>query len=87
MHIFEKVSEILSELSGIEILCLEQELQTDLGFDSLQMVILLIALEDIFEEILGFQVGMGAVMICQKLAGGFAAIGNFVHFNSLFLCE
>ena len=52
MHIFEKVSEILSELSGIEILCLEQELQTDLGFDSLQMVTLLMMLEETFQIVL-----------------------------------
>ena len=44
MEIFDKVCVILSELSGMETICLEHELQSDLGLDSLQMVTLLIFL-------------------------------------------
>ena len=49
MEIFDKVCVILSELSGMETICLEQELQGDLGLDSLQMVTLLMMLEDNFQ--------------------------------------
>ena len=35
MEFFDKVCVILSELSGIEMICLEHELQSDLGLDSL----------------------------------------------------
>ena len=49
MEIFDKVCVILSELSGIETICLESELQSDLGFDSLQMVTLLLMLEENFQ--------------------------------------
>lgn len=49
MVIFDKVSVILSDLSGIKIICLEQELQSDLGLDSLQMVTLLVMLEESFQ--------------------------------------
>lgn len=52
MEIFAKVCAILSELNGKEPICLEQELQSDLGLDSLQMVTLLIMLEDNFGIIL-----------------------------------
>ena len=48
MEFFEKVCVILSELSGIETICLEHELQSDLGLDSLQMVTLLMMLEENF---------------------------------------
>ena len=48
MEFFDKVCVILSELSGIETICLEHELQSDLGLDSLQMVTLLIMLEENF---------------------------------------
>ena len=43
-----KIIEILTEL-GAENITLTSELRDALGLDSLQMVILLIALEDIFE--------------------------------------
>lgn len=52
MEIFDKVTPILSELSGIETICCEHELQADLGLDSLQMVTLLIMLEDEFGIVL-----------------------------------
>ena len=49
MKIFDKVYVILSELSGTETICLEYELQSDLGLDSLQMVMLLMMLEENFQ--------------------------------------
>ncbi|MBE6604924.1 MAG: acyl carrier protein [Ruminococcaceae bacterium] len=49
MEIFNKVCVILSELSGTETICLEHELQSDLGLDSLQMVMLLMMLEESFQ--------------------------------------
>ncbi len=49
MKIFNKVCVILSELSSMETICLEQELQSDLGLDSLQMVTLLMILEENFQ--------------------------------------
>ena len=52
MNIFNKVTVILSELSGMETICLEHELQNDLGLDSLQMVTLLIMLEENFQIVL-----------------------------------
>ena len=52
MEIFDKVCVILSELSGIETICLEHELQSDLGLDSLKMVTLLIMLEESFQIVL-----------------------------------
>ena len=48
MEILDKVSVILSELSGTETICLDYKLQSDLGLDSLQMVTLLIMLEKSF---------------------------------------
>lgn len=52
METFDKVTEILSELSGKETVCLDHELQNDLGLDSLQMVTLLMMIEETFEIIL-----------------------------------
>ena len=52
MEIFDKVKGILSELNGAEDITPEQELQKDLGLDSLQMVTLLLLLEENFEIIL-----------------------------------
>ena len=52
MEIFDKVKAILSELNGAEDITPEQELQKDLGLDSLQMVTLLLLLEENFEIIL-----------------------------------
>ena len=49
MKIFDKVYVILSELSGTETICLEHELQSNLGLDSLQMVMLLMMLEENFQ--------------------------------------
>ena len=49
MEVFDKVKMILSELSGMELICLEHTLQSDLGFDSLQMVTLLMILEENFQ--------------------------------------
>lgn len=48
MDIHDKVIRILSGLSGTEDIRPEQELQKDLGLDSLQMVTLLVMLEDEF---------------------------------------
>ena len=52
MEISNTVTLILSELSGTENICLEHELQNDLGLDSFQMVVLLITLEDRFHIVL-----------------------------------
>ena len=52
MKIFDKVTTILSELSGMEIICLEQKLQGDLALDSLQLVTLLILIEENFQIVL-----------------------------------
>lgn len=52
MKIFDEVTIILSELSGIETISLEQELQSDLSLDSLQMVTLLMMLEENFQIVL-----------------------------------
>ena len=52
MEIFNKLTVILSELSGLETICLEHELQNDLGLDSLQMVTLLMMLEESFQIVL-----------------------------------
>lgn len=49
MESFDTVSEILSELSGVENIYAEQDLQLDLGLDSLQLVTLLIMLEENFQ--------------------------------------
>ena len=48
MKIFDKVAIILSELSGIDNICPEHELQNDLALDSLQMITLLMILEESF---------------------------------------
>jgi len=52
MEIIDKVIAVLSELSGAETICLEHELQGDLGLDSLQLVLLLMTLEDCFQIVL-----------------------------------
>lgn len=52
MVIFNKVTDILFEISGVENIRPEQELQNDLGLDSLQMVMLLMMLEDTFQIVL-----------------------------------
>lgn len=52
MKVFNKVTSILSELSGMETIHPEHELQGDLGLDSLQMVTLLMMLEEGFRIIL-----------------------------------
>ena len=52
MEITNKVKKILTEISGMEKICPENELQSDLGLDSLQMVTLLIMLEDNFSIVL-----------------------------------
>lgn len=44
----EKILKILFELSGIETIEEENELQSNLGLDSLNMVMLLMAIEDEF---------------------------------------
>jgi len=49
MEIFNKVTDILSELSNVEAISLENELQADIALDSLQMVTLLVMLEEAFE--------------------------------------
>ena len=48
MEIFDKVTAILSELSGMDNFSLEHQLQGDLTLDSIQMVTLLIMIEDCF---------------------------------------
>ena len=52
MEIFNMVTTVLSDLSGKESIRPENELQKDLGLDSLQMVTLLILLEENFKIIL-----------------------------------
>ncbi len=52
MMIFEKVSDILSELSGAEAVALKNRLRDDLTLDSLHMVMLLLELEDKFDIVL-----------------------------------
>lgn len=49
MEIFEKISEILCELSGIKEIKPEDNLKEDLALDSLSMVTLLLEIEEIFE--------------------------------------
>lgn len=49
MEIFDKVCIILSELSGTKTIGLGYKLQSDLGLDSLQMVMLLMMLEENFQ--------------------------------------
>ena len=49
MEIFEKISEILCELSGIKEIKPEDNLKEDLALDSLSMVTLLLEIEGIFE--------------------------------------
>lgn len=46
MEVFEKISGILSELSGIKEIKPEDNLKEDLALDSLSMVTLLIEIED-----------------------------------------
>lgn len=52
MKIFDKVSIVLTELSGIDNIFPEQKLQDDLALDSLQMVTLLMMLEENFQIVL-----------------------------------
>ena len=49
MNVYNRVENILKELSQKEVILPESELQNDLGFDSLLMVTLLIEIEDNFE--------------------------------------
>ena len=48
MKVREKISEILSELTGIDSINTDDALQEDLGLNSIQMVTLLIMIEDNF---------------------------------------
>lgn len=48
MKVREKISEILSELTGIDSVNTKDSLQEDLGLNSIQMVTLLIMIEDTF---------------------------------------
>lgn len=48
MEVFEKISGILSELSGIKEIKPEDNLKEDLALDSISMVALLIEIEDEF---------------------------------------
>ncbi|MBR4031264.1 MAG: hypothetical protein IKJ07_00850 [Clostridia bacterium] len=52
MEITNKVVVLLSDLCGTENICPDHMLQADLGFDSLQMVTLLVVLEDTFDIVL-----------------------------------
>lgn len=49
MEITNKVVVLLSDICGMENICPDHMLQNDLGFDSLQMVTLLMLLEENFE--------------------------------------
>lgn len=49
MEIFEKISEILCELSGIKEIKPEDDLKEDLALDSLSMVTLLLEIEETFD--------------------------------------
>ena len=48
MKVREKISEILSELTGIDSINTDDALQEDLGLNSIQMVTLLIMVEENF---------------------------------------
>ena len=48
MEIFDRITIILSELSDMNNISLEHQLQGDLALDSIQMVTLLIMIEDCF---------------------------------------
>lgn len=48
MQVFEKISEILKKLSGVEQVNMDDRLQYDLIMDSLSMVALLIEIEETF---------------------------------------
>ena len=48
MNVFEKIKEILCDLSGMTEILAESHLQDDLGLDSLHMVMLLLDIEDGF---------------------------------------
>lgn len=48
MSIFDKISNIISDISGIDTITIESQLQVDLSLDSLQMVTLLIMIEETF---------------------------------------
>ena len=48
MQAHKKISEILSELTGIDSINTKDSLQEDLGLNSIQMVTLLIMIEDTF---------------------------------------
>ena len=52
METFNKLVDVLSELSGIENIHLDHALQGDLGLDSLQMVTLLMTVEERFQILL-----------------------------------
>ena len=52
MSTIDKVKQILSELSGIEDIHEDNQLQSDLGLDSIQLVSLLIMIEESFDIIL-----------------------------------
>ena len=52
MSTIDKVKQILSELSGIENIHEDNQLQSDLGLDSIQLVSLLIMIEESFDIIL-----------------------------------
>lgn len=52
METFDKVTIILSELIGMDNICLEHNLRSDLALDSLQMVTLLMMLEENFQIVL-----------------------------------
>lgn len=52
MEVFDKVTDILAELSGAESISAESRLREDLALDSLQMVTLLMLLEESFQIML-----------------------------------
>ncbi len=87
MDIHDKVIRILSGLSGTEDIRPEQELQKDLGLDSLQMVTLLVMLEDEF-RILFDEADMNpfdltivsqVIALVKKYAGEEASDGSVIR--------
>ena len=52
MKIFDRVTDLLSGLSGVREISPAQKLREDLGLDSFRMVSLLVSLEDTFRIVL-----------------------------------
>ena len=61
MKVREKISEILSELTGIDTINTDDALQEDLGLNSIQMVTLLIMIEDNLKRLIQKSEGMNEI--------------------------